>query len=185
MSETEDTMPDAPRKNQDRPGTVSLLGTASTMGLHMVSGPIVGGGLGWLVDHWLGSWPVGAAIGLILGLAAGFRNVWIDARYLARVNAEADAEARERAAQQSSSGDVSGSRKALTPDRGEDEQGIPGRKIVIPDSQEMLREDEEELAALVASIQAGTAAPRAAREPEKKSGALDQGQAKSPVQEDE
>lgn len=184
MRGTEDTMPDAPRRNQDRPGTVSLLGTASTMGLHMVSGPIVGGGLGWLVDHWLGSWPVGAAIGLILGLAAGFRNVWIDARYLARVNAEADAEDRERSAKPSSSAGVSGARNVLTPDRAEAGQGIPGRKIVIPDSREMLREDEEELAALVASIQAGTAAPRAAREPEKKNGALDQRQTQSPARED-
>jgi F0F1-type ATP synthase assembly protein I len=73
------------------PGQISLLGMASTMGLHMVSGPVVGGGLGWLVDYWLGSWPVGAFIGLFLGLAAGFHNVWQDAHYLEKVNAEQDA----------------------------------------------------------------------------------------------
>ena len=62
----------------------SLLGTASTMGLHMVSGPIVGAVLGWLIDRWLDSWPVGAAVGLFLGIIAGFRNVWADARFLIR-----------------------------------------------------------------------------------------------------
>lgn len=60
----------------------SLLGTAGTMGMHMVSGPLVGGGLGWLIDHWAGSGPWGAGIGVLLGVAAGFRNVWVDARYL-------------------------------------------------------------------------------------------------------
>ena len=48
-----------PEKTPEKaPGSFSLLGTASTMGLHMVSGPIVGGGLGWLIDSWLDSWPV-------------------------------------------------------------------------------------------------------------------------------
>ena len=84
------------KKDREQPGQISLLGTASTMGLHMVSGPIVGGGLGWLVDKWLDTWPVGAAVGLLLGLAAGFRNVWIDARYLVRSNAERDAQEKAR-----------------------------------------------------------------------------------------
>ncbi len=73
-----------PAARPDNSGMFSLLGTASTMGLHMVSGPIVGGALGWLADKWLDSWPVGAAVGLLLGVAAGFRNVWVDARYLIR-----------------------------------------------------------------------------------------------------
>lgn len=76
--------PESAPPPSDRPGLFSLLGTASTLGLHMVTGPLVGAGLGWLADTWLGSWPVGAAIGLLLGVAAGFRNVWADARYLIR-----------------------------------------------------------------------------------------------------
>ena len=68
-----------------------LLGIASTMGMHMVSGPLVGGGLGWLVDHWLDSWPIGFGIGILLGIAAGFRNVWADAKRLQRGQAELDA----------------------------------------------------------------------------------------------
>ena len=79
------------------PGAFSLLGTASTMGLHMVSGPIVGGGLGWLIDQGLDSWPVASAIGILLGLVAGFRNVWADARYLERSNAARDAEKKKQA----------------------------------------------------------------------------------------
>lgn len=76
--------PPRPASGSNDSGMFSLLGTASTMGLHMVSGPIVGGVLGWLVDKWLDSWPIGAAVGLGLGVAAGFRNVWVDARYLIR-----------------------------------------------------------------------------------------------------
>ena len=86
----------AEKSREKAPGTFSLLGTASTMGLHMVSGPVVGGGLGWLVDHWLDSWPVAASVGLVLGLAAGFRNVWADARYLEYSNAVLDAERKKQ-----------------------------------------------------------------------------------------
>ena len=86
----------AEKTPEKAPGAFSLLGTASTMGLHMVSGPIVGGGLGWLIDQWLDSWPIASAVGLVLGLAAGFRNVWADARYLERSNAALDEERRKR-----------------------------------------------------------------------------------------
>jgi ATP synthase protein I len=73
----------SPRRNGSS-GRISLLGTASTMGLHMVSGPVAGGGLGWLADRWLDTWPWGAGAGVLLGIAAGFRNVWKDARWLIR-----------------------------------------------------------------------------------------------------
>lgn len=71
-------------------GQINLLGTAGTMGMHMVSGPMVGFALGYLADKWLDSWPFGAGTGILLGLAAGFRNVWEDARYLSRANEEND-----------------------------------------------------------------------------------------------
>lgn len=70
------------KNSPDQAGNFSMLGTASTMGLHMVSGPIAGGVLGWLIDSWLNSAPIGLGIGILLGLAAGFRNVWADARHL-------------------------------------------------------------------------------------------------------
>lgn len=70
------------KSSLDQAGNFSMLGTASTMGLHMVSGPIAGGGLGWLADYLLNSGPTGLGIGIVLGLAAGFRNVWADAQHL-------------------------------------------------------------------------------------------------------
>ncbi|MCQ2443887.1 MAG: AtpZ/AtpI family protein [Mailhella sp.] len=77
---------------EERPGRAGMLGTASIMGLHMVTGPAVGAGLGWLADSCLDSFPWGAGIGLFLGIAAGVRNVWVDARWLARAEAASDAE---------------------------------------------------------------------------------------------
>lgn len=68
-----------------------MLGTASTMGLHMVSGPLVGGGLGYLCDTYLfDSYPIGLGIGVVLGIFAGFRNVYIDAKYLQKKQEELD-----------------------------------------------------------------------------------------------
>ena len=96
MDMTRQTAPENDRG--ERQGAFSLLGTASTMGLHMVSGPVVGAGLGWLIDEWIGSWPIASAIGLFLGVWAGFRNVWADARYLARSNAANDAAEAEKVA---------------------------------------------------------------------------------------
>ena len=137
-------------KKQSEPGgQISLLGTASTMGLHMVSGPIVGGVLGWLVDKWLDSWPVGAAVGLLLGLAAGFRNVWIDARYLARSNAERDAA--EKARREAGRAGAEKARGDAAPD--------PARAALIPDSAEALARSDAGREDLTASILAGTADP--------------------------
>lgn len=121
------------------------------MGLHMVSGPVVGGGLGWLVDEWLGSWPVASAVGLLLGLAAGFRNVWIDARYLARTNAERDAE--EKARKEAEQQQRAKSRPAV-PD--------PARTALVPDAPESpaaRKDDAGREDDLTTSILAGTADP--------------------------
>lgn len=140
-------------KKQNEPaGQISLLGTASTMGLHMVSGPIVGGVLGWLVDKWLDSWPVGASVGLLLGLAAGFRNVWIDARYLAKSNAERDAA--EKAGREAGRKEEENARGSVAPD--------PARAALVPDSAESLAAAEAEAGRrdnLSASILSGTADP--------------------------
>ena len=138
------------KKDREQPGQISLLGTASTMGLHMVSGPIVGGGLGWLVDKWLDTWPVGAAVGLLLGLAAGFRNVWIDARYLARSNAERDAQ--EKARREEEAARREKARPVSSP-----VTGAP-----VPDSADApaaAQDRTERQDALTASILAGTDVP--------------------------
>lgn len=78
-------------------GAFSLLGAASVMGMHMVSGPLVGAVLGWLIDRKLGSWPVGAGVGLCLGIIAGFRMVFADARTLRQQ--EMDSQHDERSTQ--------------------------------------------------------------------------------------
>ena len=139
-------------KENEPKGQIGLLGTASTMGLHMVSGPIVGGGLGWLVDKWLDSWPVGAAVGLLLGLAAGFRNVWIDARYLAKSNAERDAAEKARREAERKEQEKAG--KIVVPS--------PAKVSIMPDTAESLTAAEgkaERKDDLTASILAGTADP--------------------------
>lgn len=80
------------KEEQDHAGPFSLLGTASVMGLHMVSGPIAGGVLGYGLDYLLGTGPWIAAIGVLLGVVAGFKNVFADARYLAREQRKIDEE---------------------------------------------------------------------------------------------
>ena len=138
------------KKDGEQPGQISRLGTASTMGLHMVSGPIVGGGLGWLADKWLDTWPVGAAVGLLLGLAAGFRNVWIDARYLARSNAERDAQEKARREEEAAR------REKARP------VSVPATNAPVPDRADVpaLAEDRTERQdTMTASILAGTDVP--------------------------
>ncbi len=79
------------KKNENGNPLFGMLGTASTMGLHMVSGPLVGGGLGYLCDTYLfNSYPIGLSIGVVLGIFAGFRNVYIDAKYLQKKQEELD-----------------------------------------------------------------------------------------------
>ncbi|WP_028937323.1 AtpZ/AtpI family protein [Pseudonocardia spinosispora] len=46
------------------------IGDLLGMGSSITGCLIVGFGLGWLVDHGLGSFPVGALIGLFLGIVA-------------------------------------------------------------------------------------------------------------------
>ena len=136
------------KKDGAQPGQFSLLGTASTMGLHMVSGPVVGGGLGWLVDEWLGSWPVASGVGLLLGLAAGFRNVWLDARYLEKKNAERDAEEKARRERERAERE-----KARPADAGKS-----ARRAFYADAAPQGEEADKKEDA-VASILAGTAVP--------------------------
>lgn len=45
-------------------------------GIDVVAGVVFGAGAGWLIDHWLGSLPIGLSLGLMLGGAAGVRNAY-------------------------------------------------------------------------------------------------------------
>ncbi|ACN99518.1 AtpZ/AtpI family protein [Sulfurihydrogenibium azorense] len=51
-----------------------------SIGLHLVSGVIVGVTIGYLLDKYFGTSPYLTIIFFFLGLAAGFRNMYIDAK---------------------------------------------------------------------------------------------------------
>ncbi len=77
--------------NEDGNPMFGMLGTASTMGMHMISGPVVGATLGYLCDTYIfDSWPIGAGIGVILGIFAGFRNIYYDSQYLKKQQEKLD-----------------------------------------------------------------------------------------------
>jgi ATP synthase protein I len=61
--------------------------TASARGFRLsselVAGVVVGAGLGWLTDRWLGTSPWGLTIFLLLGFAAGVLNVMRSAGVIA------------------------------------------------------------------------------------------------------
>jgi ATP synthase protein I len=58
----------------ERPGP-SGLGQALRLSSEFIAAIIVGGGLGWAADRWLGTSPWGMILLLMLGFAAGVMNV--------------------------------------------------------------------------------------------------------------
>ncbi|WP_029075722.1 AtpZ/AtpI family protein [Kaistia adipata] len=69
---------DAKRANADDPSVrVNAQGMSVALRVvsEFVSGVMVGAGLGWLVDRWLGTSPWGMIILLLLGFVAGVLNV--------------------------------------------------------------------------------------------------------------
>lgn len=70
------------KQGSNKFSNIGFLGSASLMGLHMVSGPIAGGAIGYLVDRIFHTDPVGIIIGIIIGIAGGFYAVWLDAKVM-------------------------------------------------------------------------------------------------------
>ncbi|PVB63040.1 AtpZ/AtpI family protein [Labrenzia sp. 011] len=60
------------RKSQ---GSSSGYGQAMKLSSEFIAGVLVGVGIGWVVDQWLGTSPFGLIVFLLLGFAAGVLNV--------------------------------------------------------------------------------------------------------------
>jgi ATP synthase protein I len=61
-------------------GSASGLGIAMRMSTEFVAAVVIGGGIGWVLDNWLGTSPIFLLIFFFLGTAAGFLNVIRSAR---------------------------------------------------------------------------------------------------------
>jgi ATP synthase protein I len=95
--------------------SLSAVGRASVIGLHMISGVAVGCGLGWLLDFWLDARPWFFFLFFALGVAAGFRNVWLDTRRILNTQELAEQEARK--------GEKTDAERPKTPPAGDGDQG--------------------------------------------------------------
>ncbi len=59
-----------------RPTTdASAMARGFRLSTELVAGVLVGAGIGWLIDRWVGSTPFGMIVFLLLGFAAGVLNV--------------------------------------------------------------------------------------------------------------
>ena len=65
-------MPEPPR---ERDPNVRLLGAVLSFGWVLPASLAAGGGLGWLLDRWLGSFPAATALLGLLGFAGGLRQL--------------------------------------------------------------------------------------------------------------
>lgn len=71
---------------------MEAMASTGVIGMHLVSGPIVGFAIGYGLDKWLDTGPWGKLVFLFIGIGAGFLNVYRDTRLLLEKMA-----ARERA----------------------------------------------------------------------------------------
>ena len=70
-----DTAPDRDERPEPSSSGPSAIGRAFRLSTEFMAGIIAGGGLGWLLDRWLGTSPWGLIVFLMLGFAAGTFNV--------------------------------------------------------------------------------------------------------------
>lgn len=75
----------------------TAFGIAFRMVAELVSGLVVGGGIGWLLDRWLGTSPWLLVVFFVLGAAAGIMNVFRAAREMNAVRERAEAEQKAEA----------------------------------------------------------------------------------------
>lgn len=60
----------------------TALGLAFRLSVELVAGVVVGTGIGWFLDRWLGTAPLLLIVFFLLGVAAGFVNVFRTARLM-------------------------------------------------------------------------------------------------------
>lgn len=72
----------AHHRSEHAPSRGSAIGMAFRLSTEMVAGLVVGGGMGWLLDRWLGTAPWFLLVFFVLGMAAGILNVFRTAREL-------------------------------------------------------------------------------------------------------
>ncbi|MDB5397450.1 MAG: synthase assembly protein [Rhodospirillales bacterium] len=60
----------------DDPGIESAMSFGMRAGAQFVSAVVLGGGLGWAIDRWLGTRPFGMLILMVLSFIAAMANVW-------------------------------------------------------------------------------------------------------------
>lgn len=69
---------------------LNALSLAGTIGLHMVSGVVVGTLIGYALDNWLETWPWLTGLFMAVGVVAGFKNVYVDTKRLIARQKEED-----------------------------------------------------------------------------------------------
>jgi ATP synthase protein I len=67
------------------------LGLASMMGIHLVSGVLVGMGMGYYLDKFFGTKPWLMLLFLVFGIVAGYKNMFREMKRIQKKEAEADA----------------------------------------------------------------------------------------------
>jgi ATP synthase protein I len=60
-----------------RPADSTVEAAAWSVFAYLLTGPFLYGGLGWLVDRWLGTEPVFVLVGLLGGMALALYVVWV------------------------------------------------------------------------------------------------------------
>ena len=69
---------------------LNALSRAGAIGLHMVSGIVVGTLIGYFLDRWLGTFPWLTGVFMFFGIVAGFKNVYVDTKRLIASQEEED-----------------------------------------------------------------------------------------------